>query len=127
MTEKETLYYDGACPLCAREMKHLSKLKHESLDLVDIHSIEFTQGMPSKATLLLNLHLKRGDKWITGADANVAAWQHTSVGFLWRWLRWPVIRLIVDPIYAFWAKRRFEGLYGEFRSSDAPSPKREYQ
>ena len=108
-------------------MKHLSKLKHESLDLVDIHSIEFTQGMPSKATLLLNLHLKRGDEWVTGADANVAAWQHTSVGFLWRWLRWPVIRLIVDPIYAFWAKRRFEGLYGEFTRSDAPSPKREYQ
>lgn len=127
MTEKETLYYDGACPLCAREMKHLSKLKHESLDLVDIHSIEFTQGMPSKATLLLNLHLKRGDEWVTGADANVAAWQHTRIGFLWRWLRWPVIRHIVDPIYAFWAKRRFEGLYGEFRSSDTPSPKREYQ
>ena len=127
MTEKETLYYDGACPLCAREMKHLSKLKHESLDLVDIHSIEFTKGMPSKATLLLTLHLKRGDEWVTGADANVAAWQHTSVGFLWRWLRWPVIRRIVDPIYAFWAKRRFEGLYGEFCCSDAPSPKREYQ
>ena len=83
--------------------------------------------MPSKSTLLLNLHLKRGDEWVTGADANVAAWQHTSVGFLWRWLRWPVIRRIVDPIYAFWAKRRFEGLYGEFRSSDAPLPKREYQ
>jgi predicted DCC family thiol-disulfide oxidoreductase YuxK len=34
---KETLYYDGACPLCAREMKHLAKLKRDSLNLVDIH------------------------------------------------------------------------------------------
>ena len=38
----ETLYYDGACPLCTREMKHLAKLKQESLALVDIHTIEVT-------------------------------------------------------------------------------------
>ena len=110
---KETLYYDGACPLCLREMKHLAKLKRDSLDLVDIHQTDITQDMPSKEDLLLNLHLKRGDEWVVGADANVAAWQHTRLGLLWAWLRWPVVRQIVDPVYAFWAKRRYEGLYGE--------------
>jgi len=79
---KETLYYDGACPLCAREMKHLAKLKRESLDLVDIHGLEITEEMPSKEDLLLNLHLKRGEEWVVGADANVAAWQHTRFGAL---------------------------------------------
>jgi len=76
---KETLYYDGACPLCSREMKHLAKLKRDSLDLVDIHQTDITQDMPSKEDLLLNLHLKRGDEWVVGADANVAAWQHTRL------------------------------------------------
>ena len=109
---KDTLYYDGACPLCAREMKHLAKLKRESLELVDIHGVEMTNEMPSKEDLLLNLHLKRGDDWVVGADANVAAWRHTQFGPLWAWLRWPVIKQIVDPVYAFWAKRRYEGLYG---------------
>ena len=109
---KETLYYDGACPLCLREMKHLAKLKRDSLDLVDIHQTDITQDMPSKEDLLLNLHLKRGDEWVVGADANVAAWQHTRLGLLWAWLRWPVVRQIVDSVYAFWAKRRYEGLYG---------------
>ena len=80
---KETLYYDGACPLCSREMKHLAKLKRDSLDLVDIHQTDITQDMPSKEDLLLNLHLKRGDEWVVGADANVAAWQHTRLGLLW--------------------------------------------
>ena len=108
----ETLYYDGACPLCTREMKHLAKLKQGSLALVDIHTIEITDDMPSKEDLLLNLHLKRGDSWIVGADANVAAWQHTRIGVLWSWLRWPGIRQLIDPLYAFWAKRRYEGLYG---------------
>ena len=109
---KDTLYYDGACPLCAREMKHLAKLKRDSLELVDIHGVEMTNEMPSKEDLLLNLHLKRGDDWVVGADANVAAWRHTQFGPLWAWLRWPVIKQIVDPVYAFWAKRRYEGLYG---------------
>ncbi len=109
----DTLYYDGACPLCAHEMKHLAKLKRETLNLVDIHSLEITDGMPSKEDLLLNLHLQRDDQWIVGADANVAAWQHTRFGALWAWLRWPLIRSVVDPVYAFWAKRRYEGLYGE--------------
>jgi predicted DCC family thiol-disulfide oxidoreductase YuxK len=110
---KETLFYDGACPLCAREMKHLGKLKRESLDLVDIHGLKITGEMPSKEDLLLNLHLKRGNEWVVGADANVAAWQHTRFGALLAWLRWPVIKQIVDPLYAFWAKRRYEGLYGD--------------
>ena len=110
--KKATLYYDGACPLCAREIKHLAKLKRDSLDLVDIHEAEISPGMPSKEDLLLNLHLKCGEKWVVGADANVAAWQHTRYGMLWSWLRWPLIKQIVDPIYAFWAKRRYDGLYG---------------
>ena len=66
---KDTLYYDGACPLCAREMKHLANLKRDSLELVDIHNTDITDDMPSKADLLLNLHLKRGDDWVVGADA----------------------------------------------------------
>ena len=51
---KETLYYDGACPLCAREMKHLAKLKRDTLNLVDIHQVDITPEMPSKEDLLLN-------------------------------------------------------------------------
>ena len=109
---KATLYYDGACPLCAREMKHLAKLKRDSLELVDLHRIHISPDMPSKEDLLLNLHLKRGNEWLVGADANVAAWQHTRFRMLWVWLRWPVIKQIVDPVYAFWAKRRYDSLYG---------------
>lgn len=110
---KDILYYDGACPLCSREMKHLAKLKQDSLELVDIHSLTESNELPDKNSLLLNLHLQRGDQWLIGADANVAAWQHTRFGFAWRWLRWPIIRQIIDPIYAFWARKRFDGLYGQ--------------
>ena len=67
--------------------------------------------MPSKEDLLLNLHLKRGEEWVVGADANVAAWQHAlrhAVGLA----TLATHQTIVDPVYAFWAKRRYDGLYG---------------
>ena len=93
-------------------MKHLARLKRDSLNLVDIHQADILPEMTFTEDLLLNLHLKRGEEWVVGADANVAAWQHTRYGMLWAWLRWPLIKQIVDPVYAFWAKRRYYGLYG---------------
>ncbi len=30
-----------------------------------------------------------------------------------RWLRWPVIRTLVDSIYDLWARRRYHRLYGK--------------
>ena len=39
MREPDILYYDGSCPLCMREMSHLSKLKSDQLVLQDIHAL----------------------------------------------------------------------------------------
>ena len=81
MREPDILYYDGSCPLCMREMSHLSKLKSDQLVLQDIHALPPGTEGPDKATLLQNLHLKRGSEWVIGLDANVAAWQYTRIGF----------------------------------------------
>ena len=63
----------------------------------------------SKLTRLLEESL--GGNTVAIVDANVAAWQHTRFGVLWAWLRSPLIKQVVDPVYAFWAKRRYDGLY----------------
>ena len=111
-TPIDTLYFDGACPLCNKEMTHLARLKDERLTLVDIHSLPDTQASPTKASMLEVLHLKRGDHWLTGVDANVAAWRHTRIGAIWQVLRWPLVGAIVDWVYKHWAHRRFIRLYG---------------
>ena len=108
----DILYFDGACPLCSKEMAHLARLKDARLTLVDVHSLPDSQAEPSKAAMLEVLHLKRGDTWITGVDANVAAWRHTQIGLLWQALRWPILGAVVDWVYKHWARRRFEKLYG---------------
>ncbi len=108
----DILYYDGQCPLCAKEMAKLTKLKDSSLVLTDIHSLpDDAPGRPDKTTLLRVLHLERNGSFITGIDANVAAWEHTRYGALWRWMKWPIVRWFVGWGYDLWAEWRYRRLY----------------
>ncbi len=105
----DTLYYDGKCPLCAKEITLLAKLKDRNLILSDIHSVSAGRASwPDQREMLRVLHLKtQSGKWLVGLDANVAAWQHTRIGWLFSPLRWPIIRLFADRVYGWWANRRY--------------------
>lgn len=114
----DTLYYDGHCPLCTAEMARLKKLAGPELALFDIHELPDDTNLPPRNIMLESLHLQtRDSELLTGLDANVAAWQHTRFGFLWRWLRWPLIKPIADLAYNRWAVARYQRLY----SRDAKS------
>ena len=111
MKTPDVLYFDGSCPLCQREMSHLAKMKSDKLVLQDIHALEAGTGAPSKEALLKSLHLRQGDRWVVGIDANIAAWQYTRIGMLWRWLRWPLIKPIASWCYGIWARKRYDNRY----------------
>lgn len=106
---RNTLFYDGNCPLCAKEITLLRRLKDSSLELIDIHSHEYGTLTVSKTDieLLSVLHLKQADNtWKTGVDASVTAWSHTSYGWLFLPLRWPLLKPVVDCLYQKWAHNR---------------------
>lgn len=113
----DTLYYDGQCPLCVKEMDRLRELKSDSLELRDIHSLEEDatdaggKPLPDRETLLKVLHLERDGRLLTGVDANVGAWEHTRYAALWRWMRWPLLRPVVAWFYDRWAIWRYNRLY----------------
>jgi predicted DCC family thiol-disulfide oxidoreductase YuxK len=110
---KDQLFYDGQCPLCVTEMDKLRSLADPGLELIDIHKAGDDAGLPERETLLGTLHLRRDEGgFLTGMDANVAAWQHTRYGWLWRPLRWPLIRTVADACYRPWARWRYRRLYG---------------
>ena len=110
----DRLYYDGACPLCCSEIDQLRRLSGGKLVFVDVHSLP--DNSPDKIARLERLHLELGaGEVLSGLDANVAAWQNTPVGFLFRPLRWPLIRALADKVYDAWASRRFRRLYGSSR------------
>lgn len=105
------LYYDGLCPLCAKEMRILRRLKTESLQLVDIHAANLSEDEKAKRLQVLHLEIAPGD-YLLGVEASVAAWSYTSVGWILRPLQWRVFASLVEGIYARWAKRRYQKLYG---------------
>ncbi len=95
----DTLFYDGQCPLCAKEMARLEQIKGAGLVLQDIHALDSDALPASKEQLLKVLHLEREGEMITGIDANIAAWEHTRFGALWRILRWPLVKPIARAAY----------------------------
>jgi len=157
---RDTLYYDGQCPLCAAEIEALAEARGASLCLIDIHDTAVradasngpgvacnaepvppaasvdadgsfsadgmaeTRHNPSVDDLLRTLHLQRADgSWLTGADANVAAWETTRRGRLLRALRWPVFRPFVDFGYRIWALWRYRRLYGRQFVAERHAPR----
>lgn len=109
----DTLFYDGSCPLCSKEIRTLQALQKGHLIFADIHqqAPEHRQ-LPSREMLLRRLHLMtwRGE-WVTGLHANVRAWSHTRFGFLFKPLLWPLIHPLANRIYESWADRRYDKKY----------------
>ncbi|WP_322002071.1 DUF393 domain-containing protein [Marinobacter alexandrii] len=109
----DTLFYDGQCPLCAREIRTLRKLQDGNLIFADIHEQSGTNtALPSHEQLLRRLHLMASTgEWVTGLHANVRAWSHTRFGFLFKPLLWPIIYPAASRMYERWADSRYERKY----------------
>ena len=109
--DQYSLYFDGSCPLCKREMAVLRRLKSSQLRLLNIHdAVGLSQDEKAAYLAVLHLQLPNGD-WLRGVDANVTAWSFTPIGFLWIPLRWKFWRSAVDRLYMRWAKNRYCRIY----------------
>ena len=72
-----TLYYDGLCPLCSREIAHYrKKAVGDALRFIDITEPQFNaaeQGLDAQRIHRV-MHVKVGDELRTGVDAFIAIW-----------------------------------------------------
>lgn len=105
-----TVFYDGLCPLCSKEINHLRKLdKPGLLKLEDINQDDFESRYPhiskTEANAVLLSQLPDGTL-LRGLDTTHAAWSLVGKGYLTAWLRWPIIRWFADKAYTFFARRR---------------------
>lgn len=105
-----TLYYDGDCPLCAREINLLRRrAAPEQLQLVDISVAPFDAaalGLAHK-TLQDLLHARFADgQWVTGLDATLWSWRAAGLG---RWavpLTWRPLRPLLELGYRLFCRLR---------------------
>ena len=105
------IFYDGFCPLCCAEMKHIKRRDtHNNIELVDINSDQFHHNYPQLDWQALNnrihVQLENGEL-VTGLDATHAAWKAVGRGWLYAPLRWPVIRIAADWAYNQFARNRY--------------------
>lgn len=104
---KDTLYYDGACPLCRAEVGKLSKFTGDWLVVKNIHDLDEVEVAPNKELLLSRLHLQTADgELIIGLRANIRAWHHTPFRYLWRMLDGPLASPVSHWFYELWLRQR---------------------
>lgn len=116
---KLTIFYDGHCPLCLKEMAHLKQLDaDQNILLIDVQTPEFQDTFPEidKASALAKLHgylteEVKPKQLLTGLDVTYHAWRLVGKGYWIAPLRWPIIKYIADFAYILFAKNRYRLSY----------------
>ncbi|MCW9046594.1 MAG: DUF393 domain-containing protein [Gammaproteobacteria bacterium] len=105
-----TIYYDGHCPLCMKEMQLLKRHDIKKyIKFVDLHNENFSNEYPhikaSDAIKILHGQLNTGEL-LLGLDVTCRAWNLVGKHKWLAILRWPLIRTIADIIYRLFARYR---------------------
>lgn len=106
MNGKTTVLYNGACPVCRREIEHYRGLDRSSSDALEFADISGPHPVLREVTLSEDaakrrLHVIDGDgQLLSGIPAFAAIWTHLP---RYRWLSvlsgWPVFRSLLPWIY----------------------------
>ena len=106
-----TIFYDGTCPLCAKEMNALKKHdKQNLLQTVDIYSEEFSAYPEIDAEAANNiLHaINHNGQLLLGLDVTYKAWQLVGRGWIYAPLRWKLVKPLADSLYLKFARNRYK-------------------
>ena len=111
-----TILYDGACPLCRREVSFLERRDrrcngdHPKLAFVDIDAPAYDprawQGV-SYREAMGRIHAIQADGTVL-RDVEVfrAAYRLIGLGWLYAPTRWPLLGPLADGLYQLWAAAR---------------------
>lgn len=71
-----TVWFDGACPLCVREITLMRRLdRDEVINFVDVSGDADPNCPVDQADLLARFHAKENDEMLSGAAAFAAMWR----------------------------------------------------
>jgi predicted DCC family thiol-disulfide oxidoreductase YuxK len=104
------MFYDGACPLCSREVRFLksrTEKRNAKLVFLDTSTEWFNRsqyGLPESDKIIHGM-LPNG-KLVSGVEVFRRAYKEIGLGWLLAPTGWPVLRLIFDRLYLVFAKYR---------------------
>jgi predicted DCC family thiol-disulfide oxidoreductase YuxK len=124
------VFFDGACPLCRREIAMLrNRDRHGRIRFTDIAAPDFpaNEGGKSKDELMARMHGRLPDgTWIDGVEVFRRMYAAIGFGPLVALSRLPLVSTVLDWGYAAFAKRRLR-LTGRCNSDTCPVESRERQ
>tara|TARA_Y100001968_G_scaffold155193_1_gene141734 strand:- start:332 stop:724 length:393 start_codon:yes stop_codon:yes gene_type:complete len=108
-----TIFFDGGCPLCKREVDFLqSKNQKGYLSFIDINSSEFSLNSKYEITYkqaMKRIHaLKRDGSVIKDINVFQEAYSLIGLGWIYAPTKLPILDKVFDFIYGFWAKYRLK-------------------
>jgi len=110
-----TVFFDGACPICAREIALMKRLdRRRQLDFCDFSAQEYDVASRGFSTEDLGtvIHARWADgSVITGVEVFRAMWEAVGLGFLATLSRLSLVEPLVLNAYAWFARNRL-GLTG---------------
>ena len=107
-----TLLFDGACPLCLREVETLRRRDQGRgrLAFVDVDDPAYDparHGGITYAEAMGRMHALRADgQVIRDVEVFRQAYALVGLGWLYAPTRWPLLRPLVDALYGLWARWR---------------------
>ena len=111
-TVKLTIFFDGGCPLCKREVDFMSSRNQKGfLKFIDINGSEFSfdkYGITYKEAME-RIHALKSDGSVI-KDVNVFQEAYSLIGLGWIYAptKLPIIDKIIGLIYGVWAKYRLK-------------------
>jgi len=107
-----TVFYDGNCPVCRREIGHYRRLEREDSPIrwYNVHTnpkalAKYALSL-EESLALFHVYDGQGQKY-TGVSGFDELWQRlpyfNRIAFI---LRVPILRPLLDRLYAIFAKRR---------------------
>ncbi|TKB94073.1 MAG: DUF393 domain-containing protein [Nitrospira sp.] len=105
-----TVFFDGDCPICAREIALMKRLdRRRQLEFCDFSGQEYDAASSgfAAADLATVIHARWADGIvITGVEVFRAMWEAVGLGFLAKLSRLSLVEPLVLNAYAWFARNR---------------------
>ena len=112
-TPKLTIFFDGGCPLCKREVDFLqSKNQKGALSFIDINTSDFSSDLKYGITYkqaMDRIHAMKSDGSVI-KDIKVFQEAYSLIGLGWIYAptKLPILDKFIEFIYRLWAKYRLK-------------------
>ena len=110
---KLTIFFDGGCPLCKREVDFLqSKNQKGALSFIDINTSDFSSDLKYGITYkqaMDRIHAMKSDGSVI-KDIKVFQEAYSLIGLGWIYAptKLPILDKFIEFIYGLWAKYRLK-------------------